>query len=440
LRGAIEWSYDLLDDQARLLFERFSVFARGASLEQAQAVCGDGDIVDALDQLADQSLLRRVPEFSEPRFLMLQTISEFAAERLEARGERKPTKDRHVQAYLDLAKQAQPYFFGDRRKEWFDRLEIEQDNFRGALDWAIASGDAANAMELAASLWRLWQVRGHIWEGRARMAAVLAVPGAETHPKERLQALEAAGGLAYWQADMGTAQRYYDECLALTRTMNDKKALAHALFNAAFPSIVNRERPEEITRPRALLLEALPLFRELGDQSSTAAALWALGNSYYFQNDLQEALRTLDEARQLAQAAGNRFSLAWALHTTGLVHLKLGDLESARNSFLTAIGLFQQDNDVSGLVLQLDNLSQVIRSDGNPYLATRLASAAKTHQGKTGTTLGQLLSEQEGRTGREGLDEAAGAQAWAEGETLSLEEAIQEAIAAAQKRVAATGS
>src|SRR5207248_1256084 len=142
LRGAIQWSYDLLDEGSRRLLERFSVFARGASLEQAEAVCGSTgelDVIDGLDQLADQSLLRRLPEISDPRFLMLQTIREFAADRLEASGNASEVKDRHVQAFLAMAKAAQPHLFGDHRKEWLDRLEIEQDNFSAALDCPSAS-------------------------------------------------------------------------------------------------------------------------------------------------------------------------------------------------------------------------------------------------------------------------------------------------------------
>jgi len=193
LRGAIQWSYDLLNQGERRLLARFSVFARGASLGPVEAVCGPaeeigGDVVDALDQLADQSLLRRLPDFDETRFLMLQTIREFAADRLEQSGEAAAIKDRHLQAFITLADQAQPHVFGRQRKEWLDRLEMEQDNYRAALDWAIASGNARSALLLSASLWRFWQMRGHIHEGRSRVAQALALPSAD-HPSERLLAL-----------------------------------------------------------------------------------------------------------------------------------------------------------------------------------------------------------------------------------------------------------
>src|ERR1700737_4429880 len=270
LRGAIQWSYDMLDQGARRLLDRFSVFGRSASLEQAELVCGPpedvgGEIVEALDQLADQSLLRRLREETEPRFLMLQTIREFAAERLEASGEAAVIKDRHVQAFLALAKQAAPKLFGPERKQWLDHLEMEQDNFRAALDWTVASGDTRNAMELSASLWRLWQMRGHLHEGGPRLAT-----------------LEAAAGLAYWQANMDDAQRLYDECLALTRTMGDDRAVANALYNAAFPRVVTRKSLDEA---RPLLDEALPLFRKIGDQTGIARALWGIGNALFFSHE-----------------------------------------------------------------------------------------------------------------------------------------------------------
>ena len=435
LRGAIQWSYEMIDAPGRRLLARFSVFARGGSLEQVESVCGPpddigGDVIDMLDQLADQSLVRRLPDFSEPRFLMLQTIREFAAEQLEQSDEAAAIKDRHVQAFIALVQQAQPYVFGSRRKEWLDRLEMEDDNLRAALDWTLATGDAKNAMLLSACLWRFWQMRGHIHEGRARVVAALALPKSRDYPMERLQALEAAGGLAYWQADMESAQRFYDECLELTRTTGDKQALANALYNAAFPNVVNMRESE---RPRQLLLEALPLFRELGDQSSVGRTLWGLGNGYYFDREYPTAKVTLEESHAVFRTVDDRFGLGWALHTHGLVSLKMGDIEAARKDFLEAIELFKEGGDVSGMVLQLDNLSQVIRVDGDPGTATRLASAARVHQRSTGTGIGQLLSEQEGRTGREGLSPQDAERVWTEGQALTLDQALEEAVAAARR-------
>jgi predicted ATPase/class 3 adenylate cyclase len=430
LRGAILWSYDMLDEGARRLLARFSVFARGGSLEQLEPVCGPAedvgaDVVDALDQLADQSLLRRLPDFDEPRFLMLQTIRDFAVERLEESGEAHVIRDHHLKAFITLAQEAQSHLFGPRRKEWLDRLEEDHDNFRAALEWAVASGNVQQAMCLSGSFWRYWHMRGHIYEGLARLEQILALPKSGEFPKERLAALEAAGGLAYWQADMEGAQRFYDESLALTRQLGDTLAIANAIYNDAFPMLVNRTA---IPRARVLLEEALPLFRELGDDGGVGRTLWGLGNAFYFDKDYASAKPALEEARAIFRRLDDRFMLAWSTHTVGLVAVGTGDIDTAKQCFSEALRQFIEAQDVSGITLQLDNLSVTARAEGDPVRATRLAAAAVAQQTLTGTGLGGLLSQREGRSGREGLAEKEAATAWAEGQALTLEEAIAYAL------------
>ncbi len=430
LRGAILWSYDMLDAAGRRLLARFSVFARGASFDQLEAVCGPaddvgGDVVEALDQLADQSLLRRVPDVDEPRFLMLQTIREFAMEQLEASGEAVGTRNKHVQAFIALAQQAEPNLFGPERREWLDRLEIDHDNFRAALDWCLESGDARDALRLTGAFWRFWQMRGHIHEGRTRAGRVLTMPNSHEFPRERTLALEAAGGLAYWQADMDVAQHFYDECLELTRQVGDKRAVANAIYNDAFPMVISRTT---IPRARELLEEALGLFRELGDDQRVARTLWGLGNASYFDKDYAAAKPALEEAQALSRRVDDRFNLAWSTHTLGLVATNTEDIAAGRKYFMEALQLFVEAQDVSGITLQLDNLSGIARKEGDTVRATRLAAAAVAQQVVTGTGLGGLLANQEGRTGREGLGEAEAAKAWAEGQALTFEEAIAYAL------------
>ncbi|MEA2633681.1 MAG: hypothetical protein QOH92_448 [Chloroflexota bacterium] len=430
LRGAILWSYDMLDAGDGRLMARVSVFARGGSLEQLETVCGpteDGgrDVLDALDQLADQSLLRRLPDFEEPRFLMLQTIRDFASERLEESGEAHLVRDRHLEAFIALAQEAQPYLFGARRKEWLDRLEEDHDNFRAALDWAVSSGDGRRAMDLSAGVWRFWQMRGHLHEGRRRMDEVLAMPNSGEFPKERLAALEAAGGLAYWQGDMNVAQRFYDECIELTRQLGDDRALANALYNAAFPRVVNREA---IADAKPMLEEALPLFRKTGDETGVARVLWGIGNALFFGKQFADARPVLEEAVALNRKLDDQFGLGWSIHTLGLVTFNLGDFQRARQSWTEAIQLFAAAGDVPGIVLQLDNLSALARHDGDFERAARLWGAASTLQESSGTGLGRMLREEEGRTGTEGLDGDEAARVLAEGQAMSLEQAVAYAL------------
>ena len=257
------------------------------------------------------------------------------------------------------------------------------------------------------------------------MAGVLAMPNSGHFPKERLAALEAAGGLAYWQADMEIAQRFYDECLALTRTLGDDRALANALYNAAFPRVVGRAA---IAEAKPMLAEALPLFRKIGDQTGVARALWGIGNAYFFNKEYADARPVLEEAVALNRKLDDRFGLGWSIHTLGLVRFNLGDLQGARACWLEAIHLFSAAGDVPGMVLQLDNLSALARQDGDFERAGRLWAAASAHQISSGTGLGRLLREEERRTGREGLTDDDAARVWAEGQAMSLEQAVAYAM------------
>ena len=426
LRSAIQWSYDLLDYSGRRLFERFSVFSRGAALEQAEAVCGDDiDVLDGLDQLADQSLVRRQPDFSEPRFLMLQTIKEFARDQLDRGGEAIAVRDRHLDAYMKLAEQAKPHFFGPERREWLDRLQLDDDNFRSALEWAIASGNAPKALTLAALLWRFWQMRGHIHEGRNRMAAVLAMPDAADHPAERLAALEASGSLAYWQADTDAAQGFYDEALKLTRQIGDKRAIANALYNDGFPALVQRVN---LDRGRTLFQEAIPLFRELGDSSGLARAFWALGTGLYYSGDFAAAKDLLQQSERLCRELNDEFQLGWTLQLLGFVAFRTGDIEAADRAFTESLELFDRAQDLSGIAFQLDNLSAVARARGDAVRATRLAGAAARQRATSGALLAGRVSELESRNPREGLDEADGEKAWNEGQAMTVEQAVAYAL------------
>lgn len=436
LRNAIQWSYDLLDAGERCLLARFAVFARGGGLEQLELVCGPAkdlggrEVVDVLDQLADQSLLRRVPDVEEPRFLMLQTIREFAAERLEESGEADLVRDRHLEAFLALAQTAQSHLFGPQRKEWLDRLDADHDNFRKALEWCVRQEDAPRAMRLGASLWRYWQMRGHLHEGRRRMAEILALPTSRAFPTERLAALEAAGGLAYWQADMDDAQRLYDECVVMTRSLGDRRALANALYNAAFPRTVSARAIDEA---KPMVSEALELFRELGDDEGVARTLWGVGLGFYYATDYASALPIFEEALALNRKLDNRFGVAWSLHTLGLSAWGLGDVERARRAWAEAIQLFQAAGDVPGLVFQLDNLAAIAEDDGDHLRAARLSGAALAHQASSGAGLGQLVREQLPRPHRERLAGSDEAKAFAEGQAMTLAQAAAYALEGAHK-------
>lgn len=430
INGAIAWSYDLLAVPLQRLFARFSVFARGASIEQAESVCGPGeevgvDVLSGLDELADQSLVRRMPELEEPRVLMLQVLREYASDRLRESGEEHTIRDRHAAVFQELAESAAPNLFGADQKKWLDRLQLEHDNFRAALDWTVSRGDALRAMCLAAAFWRFWQMRGHLREGRARLETILAMPSSREHPAERARALEAAGGVAYWQGDMAAAEVFYDDCLELARAAGDARGLANALYNDSFPAQVTKT---DIPKARALLEEAVPIFRQLADEPGIARCLWGLGQCYYRTDDFEAAVPALEEAVALFRRLGDRFGLGWALFVRSLLAFKMDDLATATSNNIEALKIFAGADDISGVVLVLDSMAAISRRDGDALRAARLAGAAEAHEVTSGAGLSTVVGIGEGLRSTEAptTDESA---ARAEGHAMTIEQAVAYALA-----------
>ncbi len=243
LRGAIGWSHDLLDPVQQALFARLSVFVGGCSLPSAQTICDPAgelgvDVLDVLSALVDQSLVRQEDRTGEPRFRMLETVREFAAEQLDARGEATSTRARHAGHFLSVAEAAAPHLTGVDRARWLDLLEGDHDNFRAAIAWSIEVGDAVTGCRLLAALWRFWQTRNHLVEGAGRADAILTLPGL-VPPAIRARAHEAAGGIAWWSGDMARVQREYEEAVRLAREVGEPRLLADALYNLSFPYSVS---------------------------------------------------------------------------------------------------------------------------------------------------------------------------------------------------------
>ena len=205
LRAAVSWSHDLLAPDEQAYLRRLAAFRGGWSLDAAESVTAAGELgqsaLDLTTSLLDKSLIRRHGDArSEPRYEMLEVIREYAHEQLEAAGEAEATRERHATWFLEAAERAAPLLTGVDRGEWLDQLERELDNLRTAMRWAVDRGRTELAMRLGAALWRFWQIRAHIGEGRQTMVEVLAMEG-EVDPAIRARALSAAGSLAYWQND-----------------------------------------------------------------------------------------------------------------------------------------------------------------------------------------------------------------------------------------------
>ncbi len=421
LRGAIAWSYDLLEEDQRALFVSLAVFSRGFRLEAAESVCAaslDGDVFDGIASLVNKSLLRQVESAAgESRFLMLETIREFAAERLEESEDAEEIRRRHARYFLELAQGAAPQLFGAEQARWLTTLAAEHDNFRAALSWAEARGEVELALRLSAWLWRFWQMRGHLREGAERFRSVLSMPTTDAVLEARADALEGAGGISYWMADWEPATAYYGECLELRRSLGDPKGIADAAYNLSFLYTVPPEPLRDVARAHPLLQEALNSYRDLDDRRGMANVQWALSNNHLVSSEWREAADAASEALELFDQLGDRFGAAWAAHSVGLNLIPLGDLKGSRVHLRRAMGMFSESGDVTGIGLVLYDFAALAATEKEFERAIKLRGAADAIERKAGQALvsnmeqyawvpdfstSELTEEQEANLRREG--------------------------------------
>jgi tetratricopeptide (TPR) repeat protein len=327
---------------------------------------------------------------------MLETIREFALEKLAEAGELDELRLRHARYFLEFAERAEPQLVGRDQSMWLDHVEDEQGNIRAALDWASSNRDAETALRLAAAIWRFWQIRGQLHEGAQRLADALAVDGADRLTRARARALEAAGGIAYWRARMDESERHYEAALELNRQLDDRSAVARSLYNLAFPGLMNlhpaavKADPSVTDRSRTLLAESLELYRELGDQHGIANGLWALGTSRFLVDERDQALAEFREALEIFRAVGDRFMTGWTLFQLGVSDLTAGEFASARSYLTEALTTFAESDDRSGIVLLLDAFGSLEAASGDPERGVRLRGASEALGRTSGTELGNL--------------------------------------------------
>ena len=405
LRGAIAWSYEILDEPLRLLLDRLAVFAGDIELEAAEAVCGPAselgqDVVEGLLSLADQSLLRTIEDPGGPRFAMLETIREFSTEMLDGRGQRAELEQRHGAWFLAFARRGAAELNGDDQRAWLERFERNHDNIRVAMDRAAARRDAEVALGLAFHTWRFWQKRGHLFEARRRLDTLAAEPWSGDVPVLRARLMEALGGVCWWQGDIAGMAPAYREAVEIWRGTDERAELANALYNYSFTFTVPDQIPPgyvsdggPVPTLHALLGEALAIYRELGDDRGEANVLWGIGNGYYFANDFNPASTDLALALAKFRKVGDRTMEAWTLHMLGGAYIRVGRLEDARPNLLEALRIFNGASDAAGITLILDDISSLELAEGHTDRAARLWGAARGLAKTTGAGLASMVDD-----------------------------------------------
>jgi len=400
LRGAIAWSYDILDAPCRKLLDRLSVFEGEIELEAAEAVCGPAgelgqEVVDGLLSLADQSLIRVIESDDQPRFEMLDTIREFAGEMLELGGDRSDLELRHAAWYLDFTRRGAAELSGDDQRRWLERFEEAHDNIRIALDRAVARGDAATANLLAFNTWRFWQKRGHLYEARRRLDAIAATPWSREDPVLSARLAEALGGVAWWQGDIPSMKPAYAEAVEIWRALGNQSELANALYNYSFaftvPESEGKVEPDPAGEGHNALREALEIYRAIGDEHGEANVLWGIGNMLHFKNEIDPGSVELEMALEKFRRTGDRTMEAWSEQMLGGALIRLNRLDEARDHLAEALRHFYRASDTAGVTLAFDGLAGLAIAEGDFERSARLWGAARNLSTTTGTGLATLV-------------------------------------------------
>lgn len=361
LRGTVDWTYDFLSQTNQSLFRRLSVFVGGCTLESATATLGDTvEVLDGLQALVDEGFLRQTVDSAQPRFRMLETIREYANEKLVAMGELEAARRAHADYFLAVVEEAEPQLTGMDQSEWIERLDSEIDNLRATLRWSVKTGETECGLRLSAALWRFWEMRGFLAEGEQWLEDLLE-RDQKTSPAATAKALTAAGSLARLRGDRDRAELLHTQSLQLFRELGNKRGIARSISNLG---VVANDRGDNNTAA-ARYKESLALRRELGDSWAIAVVLNNLGRVAREQGDLEMASSMFQESRGIFEELGDRVGIGHAIENLGEVADQTGDHAEARALYDASLGLRRELGDKPGMVASLYELGKVAFQQGD---------------------------------------------------------------------------
>lgn len=427
LRSAVAWSEGLLDPRQQQIFRLMSVFVGGWTLEAAQAVCADlgsaADVLDGLSALVDHSLVQQAEREGRPRFRMLETVRQFAWERLVEYGEADEARSRHARWALELAETAEGHLQSREQTEWLSRLDRDLENLHAALGWLLGGADLEAGLRLAAALWWFWYVRGYFREGQQWLEQALATAASRT--PARLRALSGAAVLTALQGDLDRAEALGREGQGLAESLGDKDGAAYAMLTLGTVAL----RQRDIRRAWPLVEQSATLFLESGNRWGRGCALVTL-QGLVRSSDRGRATSMLEESVRLLREVGDKMCAASAINALAKDALSTGD--DARASALYREGLIYAQDLWSrlGIAQSLEGLAGATwRSD--PVHAARLLGAAEVIRENLGSAHAPGVQEERTRLAegiRAGIGAHAASKAWGEGRGLTIEQAVALAL------------
>ncbi len=391
LRAAMDWSYELLNEDEQRLLQILSVFAGGFTFPAAEAVCCLSerkpksrseealgmDVMEGLASLLDKSLLRQDERGEdESRYTMLGLIRDYAREKLRESGQEAKIRDRHANFFLSLAEEAKPLLEGPEQQLWLERLEVEHNNLRSALGWFLQKGEdddkssskaAESGLWMAGALWRFWDTHGYVSEGRRWLLKMIAL--SDTPTNERVDALIGAAWLTTRQSDMAEAIRLYEQGIVIAREIGYKAGVAKALGGMVYAKEFLGADDELI---EALYSESLELWREVGDKRGIATALGPLAHRAASAYDFEQANKLFEESLALFREVQDKREIAGALWNLGQIAVVVGNYDKAREMYSESLKIYEDLKDHHGVATQHRELGRLERIQGNTMQARAL--------------------------------------------------------------------
>ncbi|HWZ69960.1 MAG TPA: winged helix-turn-helix domain-containing protein [Casimicrobiaceae bacterium] len=439
LRSMIDWSYDLLTDVEQAMLRRVSVFAGGWTLATAEDVCsGDGversNTIDLLASLADKNLIGIEEHNGATRYRMLETIRQYALDRLREAGEEAQWRNRHFACFLAFADASFEPLRGPQQKQWFDRIESERDNIRAALTWAIEQ-KLPDGLRMCPEHFLSWVRRVHtpIREAREMLSRLLDAIPSDRATRDRARALSAVGHLAMRQHDYEEAERMLRESLALFRTLDETRGLAYAQTNLALLAVARGQYADA----ERLLVECAGVARALGDPNLLVVNLGHLAIVVHAQADAEKAASYFEEALSVARDIPNGFLTSSVLTYKGRAECSDGNLELAEVSLAESLTIAGELKDPVVTVWALERFAELAIPKQAPKRAATIWGAAARLREKIGIPipLNEEADYERGvATTRVALGEDAFDEAWSEGSAMTLDDAVRYALGVKTRR------
>jgi non-specific serine/threonine protein kinase len=428
LRATLNWSYELLTETERELFRQLSVFVGGFTLEALESVAqldSDQSVLHVLSRLVDKSLLL-VEQQDQPRYRFLEPIRQYARDKLNETRESNLIQDRHLNYYLRVAEQAEPYLFRAGHQDWKNRLELDHDNLRVALTWSLESNQIEAGLKMAGALAWFWHGTGQLSEGNLWLEKILA-SGIGAQGKERAKALRASSILATATGDYIRARAFAESSIKLYRDIGDNRGAGLALADLG-ASFHRGGKEEEAIES---LEESLHLLRATGERWEIAYALVWLGDTWFRMGDTTRAATSWEESLRLTQELGDHYLMAWSLSGLANVARLRADYKRATGMFKEALSLYQSSGDKIGPPYALEALGLVAAALGDAKRAARLWGAASAWREAFSEPLPPAYQRDYAASvtqARTQLGEEVYASAWSEGHAMSPEQAIALAL------------